>query len=174
MVQGEAIPGTRKTTDISLQVCPKKDQSPLVHMGAKSQMIREKRPVPAWTPDALCVCVCVCVVWTCVCVCVVWARSHAQVCRRTALTQAGAVCVCMCVCVCVCVFGAAVMVGGCECVSVCACVAWACSYEPVCGGTALTQAGARTRSAISPLALLAPALPFSFSKQWDGPKVRLG
>ena len=68
MVQGEAIPGTRKTTDISLQVCPKKDQSPLVHMGAKSQMIREKRPVPAWTPDALCVCVCV--VWTCVCVCV--------------------------------------------------------------------------------------------------------
>ena len=93
----------------------------------------------------------------CVCVCVVWACSHAQVCRRTALTQAGAVCVCMCVCVyiwgcshgggvyvcvcvCVCVFGAAVMVGGCECVCVClcVCVVWACSYEPVCGGTALT------------------------------------
>ena len=61
MVQGEAIPGTRKSTDTSLQVCPKKDRSPLVHMGAKSQMIREKRPVPAWTPGAVCVCVCVCV-----------------------------------------------------------------------------------------------------------------
>ena len=60
MVQGEAIPGTRKSMDTSLHVCPKKDRSPLVHMGAKSQMIREKRPVPAWTPGAVCVCVCVC------------------------------------------------------------------------------------------------------------------
>lgn len=36
-VQGEAIPGTRKTTHISLQVCPEKDPHPLVHTGAKSQ-----------------------------------------------------------------------------------------------------------------------------------------
>ena len=94
---------------------------------------------------------CLCSVGLCVCVCVVWACSHAQVCRRTALTQAGAVCVCVCVCV---------------------CVVRAYSYEPVCRGTALTQAGARTRSAIPLPALLAPALPFSL--QWDGPKVRLG
>ena len=100
------------------------------------------------------------------------ACSHAQVCRRTALTQAGAVCVCVCVCVCVYLGLQSWWVCVSVCVYLCVCVVWAYSYEPVCRGTALTQAGARTRSAIPLPALLAPALPFSL--QWDGPKVRLG
>lgn len=54
-------------------------------------------------------------------------------------------------------------------VGVCVCVVWAQPCTSVQThtpdrGIALTQAGARPRSAIPPPTLLAPALPFSFSK----------
>ena len=76
-VQGEAIPGTRKTTHTSLQVCPEKDQRPLVHTGAKSQ--KDQGEVACSCLDSWCrVCVC-----ACVCVCIVWAYSHASDCTET-------------------------------------------------------------------------------------------
>ena len=71
-----------------------------------------------------------------------WAYSYEPVCRGTALTQAGAVCVCVCVCVCVYLGLQSWWVCVSVCVYLCVCVVWAYSYEPVCGGTALTQAGA--------------------------------
>ena len=69
-VQGEAVPGSRKTMDTSLQVCPEKTAVLWPTRWPRARKIREKRPVPAWTPGA-------------VSVCTVWAYGHAADCSET-------------------------------------------------------------------------------------------